>query len=456
MSDSPISEAQPLSPPSVANSVTGPQWGSLAATAWVKIGTIAILMVVLFWSNLWRLWGKTNPFTGEANWGHAMFVPLIGLYYLYVNREAIRTAPARASWAGLVVLLAGVLIFIYGIWPGQNDFVKDFGMVVTLFGVVLMLAGPDVMKIVWFPIVFLLCAIPWPELLYSRVAEPLQQLAATVAVNVLEMTGVKSFAFGTKIFIFGYHDSLRTLNVAEACAGLRSLMTFVSVAAAWAFLFLAHRPIWQKLAMTASAVPIAIFCNVMRVSGQGLLDHYVSQQLSESFAHQFVGLIMLIPAFFMILFVGWGLEQLFIHETDEKAPSAGTMVRRNLSASMVPPPRAGPTLARRRTLAETRQSVPANGAQATAKGAAGNGRVLAAVPGRPGMTVPPPSSALLTRRRPPATIAATPAANAAQVVAGTTTAPVSSSGVASGADSNAGSGAGANATRVNAEPGDAQ
>jgi exosortase/archaeosortase family protein len=81
---------------------------------------------------------------------------------------------------------------------------------------------------------------------------------------------------------------------------------------------LSARPLWQKIIITVSAIPIAIFCNVMRVAGQGLLDHYVSEQLSQSFAHQFVGIIMLIPAFFMILAVGWVLDHLFVEETDDR------------------------------------------------------------------------------------------------------------------------------------------
>jgi exosortase len=312
----------------------------LPRSSWIKIGILTALIAAVFWPNLRRLWEKTNPFYGEPNWGHAICVPFIGLYYLYVNRDILLAAPRRASWSGLIFLLGGLLVFGFGIWPGQNDFVKDFGMVITIFGVVLMLTGWSVMKIAYFPIVFLVCALPWPGLVYSRVAGPLQQLAANVAVAVLGMTGVKSYAGGTKIFIYGHDDVLRTLNVAEACAGLRSLMTFISVAAAVAFL--SARPLWQKLIIVLSAIPIAISCNVMRVAGQGLLDHYVSQQLSENFAHQFVGLIMLVPAFLLILAVGWLLDQMFLEEADVDRHEAPVLVRRTQPTALTapPPPRA--------------------------------------------------------------------------------------------------------------------
>ena len=152
--------------------------------------------------------------------------------------------------------------------------------------------------------------------MYSKIAGPLQHLAAEVAVRVLTLTGVEAGCSGTKI-IMETGKGIRTLNVAEACAGLRSLMTFVSVAAAVAFL--TARPLWQRLFLVVSAIPIAVFCNVMRVAGQGLLDHYVSPALSEGFAHQFVGLIMLIPAFFLILLVAWLMDHLFVDDVSDKS-----------------------------------------------------------------------------------------------------------------------------------------
>lgn len=357
-----------------------------------KAGVLSALVFAIFWSSLWRLWSKTNPIYGEGNWGHAVIVPIIGLYYLYLNRDELKRAAivpvlpdsfdrvrliggalillcgllARFAIAplftgseqtylsvagtgllplGLLVLalnwgvgslVFGLLTFGYGIWPGQNDYVKDVGLVITIFGIVLTLCGWQVMKIAWFPIAFLICALPWPGLFYSKLAGPLQHLAAMVAVFVLQMTGVDAVQGGTKIIMdFGPFRPPRTLNVAEACAGLRSLMTFITVGAALAFL--SNRPLWQKLLITFMAIPIAILCNVMRVAGQGLLDVYVSQKLAEGFAHQFVGLVMLVPAFFMLLGVCWIIDQLFVEEVDAndaKAVPAPTTMRRVAPAAI--------------------------------------------------------------------------------------------------------------------------
>jgi exosortase len=312
-------------------------WGFTLDT-WVQIGVLASLFCAVYWVVLRWLWDKSNPFYGEANWGHAICIPVIGLYYLYIHREELMSVPTAGHWSGLGILLAGLALFAYGIWPGQNQFTQGCAMILTLFGIVVLLCGWHVMKIAWFPIAYLGCGIPWPPLVYSYIASPLQSLAAQVAVIVLRLCGVTALRSGTKIHMGGISEPLRTLNVAEACAGLRSLMTFITVGAAIAFL--SARPLWQKIVITLSAIPIAIFCNVMRVAGQGLLDHYVSHELSESFAHQFVGLIMLIPAFFLILLVGWVLDHLIIEEAED-APR-GEIARKNSPAMLAvkPPPAA--------------------------------------------------------------------------------------------------------------------
>jgi exosortase len=181
-----------------------------------------------------------------------------------------------------------------------------------------MICGWDVMKIAWFPIAFLICAVPWPGLVYSKVAGPLQQLAAEIASGTLRLTGVEAARAGTKIFIGDpLAGNVRTLNVAEACAGMRSLMTFIALGAAIAFL--SARPLWQRIVITLSAIPIAILCNVLRVTGTGVLDHYWSQEISEGFSHQFVGMVMLVPAFLLLLLVGWILDQILVEEA-EAAP----------------------------------------------------------------------------------------------------------------------------------------
>jgi exosortase len=350
-----------------------------ARVAWIKTAIVGGGLIALYWRNLDRLWDKTNPISGDPNWYHAICVPLIGIYYLFLHRDVLAATPAEpllgsdfrrprfisailtiliglGIWAlsktlpqtgegltiiapligvgglglvglgalvllmdwGLATLLAGLGLTVYAIHPLKNDFAWDVAMILTLFGVVLTLCGWKIMRIAWFPILFLVCALPWPPLVYSKIASPLQVLAAEVSTVILRVAGIDSSVQGTKIFIAQFDNGIRltdrALDVAEACAGLRSLMTFISVASAVAFL--SSRPLWQKLVIAASAVPIAIGCNVLRVGGQGILDTYVGKEWSEGFAHQFAGMVMLLPAFFLILLVCYVVDHLFIEEAD--------------------------------------------------------------------------------------------------------------------------------------------
>ncbi|MGC4031306.1 MAG: exosortase/archaeosortase family protein [Tepidisphaeraceae bacterium] len=359
---------------------TGAGWLGVPTASWVRAAILTLAFVALYKGNLVRLWEKTNFINGDPNWSHAVCVPLVGLYYLMLRRDELAHTPAQpllagnfsrqrfvttgvtiliglvAAYAvpplipkseglwlvsgiiqnvgigitglgclalvldwGLATLVGGLLLSAYGIWPGYNDFIWDSGMIITLFGVVLTMCGWAVMRVAWFPILFLFCALPWPGLVYSQIASPLQGLAARVSVSLLNIVGVNASFGGTKIFIpkfseAGIRLADRASNVAEACAGLRSLMTFITLATAVAFL--SARPLWQKLIIAASAVPIAISCNVMRVAGQGLLDTYVGQEWSEGFAHQFAGMVMLLPAFFLVMLVVWVVDHLFIEEAE--------------------------------------------------------------------------------------------------------------------------------------------
>lgn len=355
-------------------------WLGVPVRAWWMSGLLLAAFAALYWTSLIRLWLKTNPIDGSAEWAHAVFVPIVGLYYLFLNLDELLRARVRPllgldftrsrvisvivllsggalftyvlprlpgtfsnysgeigtlgmgamilagfvavfDW-GVGTLLAGLLTYAYGIWPGAHDFIKDVGMVMSLFGAVLTIAGWGVMRVMWFPIVFLLCALPWPGLFYSKLAMPMQQISAQAAVAVMQLSGVDVENSGTQIIIHKPGQMMpRILNVAEACAGLKSLMTFVSLGASVAFL--SSRPLWQKLTITFAAVPIAVFCNALRVSGQGMLDYYVGEDWSNGFAHQFAGIVLLLPGFLALLGVVWLLDQLFV---DEDEPAAAPVI----------------------------------------------------------------------------------------------------------------------------------
>lgn len=352
-------------------------WLGVPVRVWVILGCMSALFIGLYWTSLERLWKHTNPINGTKEWAHAIFVPVVGIYYLYLHLDELMRCkvkplvgldftPARfisaaivaamgaglwfvvphlggpftvyGNWfqilgkafIGLAVfvtlfdwgvgtLLAGLLAYTAGVTPLSNDLIKDFGMILSVFGAVLTIGGWQIMRIAWFPCVFLFAIPPWPDTIYQKIAIPLQNIASAFGVFVMTICGIDAERNGTTMSMYRDGNKVGELNVATACSGIKSLMTFISLGAALAFL--SNRPLWQKLFITASTVPIAIFCNAMRVGGQGLLDYYVSHEWSTGFAHMFAGVVFLLPGFLMILGLIWVLDQLFIDiEETEDSP----------------------------------------------------------------------------------------------------------------------------------------
>ena len=301
------------------NARFGGHAGALVAHApspsvtWMHLLILAVAFAALFWTNLERLWQWTNPSSGDANWGHAFFIPLISLAYLLEHRDRLKNALVRPAATGLVFVALGLALFVGGIGVGANfaqfgPYLQDLGMLTTLFGAVLSVFGWRILRITLFPIAYLLCALPWPPYVHDTLTLPLQHVAATASVRVLQWTGMNVEQAGNTLHILSTNGVDRALNVAEACSGMRSLITFLALGLAVAFL--SNRPFWQKIVISLSAVPIAILCNIFRIVGEGLLDQYVSQSLSQGFAHSAVGLVLLAPGFALFLLVGWILDRL--------------------------------------------------------------------------------------------------------------------------------------------------
>lgn len=293
------------------------QSGAKGSITWIHLLVLAAAFGSLFWINLHRLWQLTNPSSGDPNWGHAIFIPLISLVYLLEHRDRLRQTPARPSLTGILVLCVGIVLFVGGIvlsfnFAGLGVYVQDVGMLTTLLGCVVSIFGWPTVRVAAFPIAYLLCALPWPPYVHDALTIPLQKLAATVSVRVLQLTGMNVQQAGNTIHILAASGADRALNVAEACSGMRSLITFIAIGLAVAFL--SARPLWHKIIISLSAVPIAIACNVFRIVGEGLLDQHVSRSLSEGFAHAAIGVVLLAPGFGLFLLVGWMLDRLVVRE----------------------------------------------------------------------------------------------------------------------------------------------
>lgn len=303
----------------LAQAQTAPVLISKTGKLWIAL--IGALLIFFHWHLIYRMFriGMNDP-----DWSHILIIPLISVYYIHLNRRKLMATPRRVCRLGLPMIVAGIAGYVLGIYPIRNDMAMGYSMVLTLFGIVLLLLGPAMMRTLWFPIAFMVFAIKISDSIWTIIASKMQNIAAYGAVVLLEITsgisGLHAELSGNTINLdYGQANAPTPMNVAEACAGMRMLMAFLALGVALAFLF--PRMWWQRLIMVAMAAPIAIFVNALRVAVLGWL-HLVDPELAHGDSHLFVGMLMLIPAAGLLMLVGWCLEKIIIVEGKRQKPPA--------------------------------------------------------------------------------------------------------------------------------------
>ncbi|MGB2819874.1 MAG: exosortase/archaeosortase family protein [Phycisphaerae bacterium] len=281
---------------------------------------VLVLAGLFVWLNFWQFPILLERWT-DPDWSHGFLIPLFSLYFLYSRRQELFEAHRRVCLWGLGIMVAGIGQVLVGVYPIQNQWISHMGMIPILIGLVLYLAGPATIRITWLPIAFLAFAMPMPGALYSRIALPLQNLAATASHVILRLCGVVVVVKQSALTLLSVTGVERALTVAEACSGMRMLMAFLALGVAMAYLD--ERPIWQRVVLVVMAIPIAILCNVMRVVITSAMYIWDRPVLGQKFMHSFTGMLMLVPALLML----WGLSRLlrslFVEdEEDEEADQA--------------------------------------------------------------------------------------------------------------------------------------
>lgn len=289
-----------------------------------RIAVLGTLLVIVFWGPLSLT--VIHRWKNDADWSHGWLVPLFSLYFLHAHSAQLASAVRRINYAGLLVVLGALGVYFWTLWITPVSYLRPLCFVATIFGLTLFLGGWQVLRITWLPIAFLILAIPLPGGLYVDLTMPLQKIASVVSAALLSVIPDLQIDVSGVVIDYNYLGVRDHLNVEQACSGMRLTMTFVTLGVAVAYL--GGRPFWQRLVMVAACVPIAVFCNVIRVTVTCLLhvfkDRPIGQtlhfeSLSRGTPHLMLGIAMLFVATGLFALVGWVLSNLFIEETDETA-----------------------------------------------------------------------------------------------------------------------------------------
>jgi exosortase len=285
--------------------------------AQLKAALVAAAFVLVFWGQLLDL---MSVWWNDTNWSHGWVIAPFSAYLVYTRWDRVRSSPIRETWVGLLLLCGSLALFQLTFWALTFTYIRYLAMLGCILGIVIYLCGLPVVRHVWVPWLYLLFAIPLPKEYYFRLTDPLQRIAASVAVWVLSMLDLNVVQSGATLEYF-HNGRAGQLEVAHACSGMRSVITLCALGVAT--IFISDRPVWQRLLMLAACVPIAVFSNVVRVTTTCLLHVYVDPKYAEGEYHTMLGLGTMLLALLMFLGLGWILSNLVVedHDEDDAAPA---------------------------------------------------------------------------------------------------------------------------------------
>jgi len=238
----------------------------------------------------------------DPNYSHGFLIPLVSGFFVWKARKKLGTLPTQNSNWGLLVLVAGLELYVVGT-AAMEYFSVRFSMVVVVIGLVLYFGGKKFLKTLWFPLVFLVFMIPIPYVIYYSVTFPMQLFSSKLACGFLQLSGLSVMRQGNVIHLPNY-----SLEVVEACSGLRSLMTLSALGAAMAYM--TQKSLVGGVIVFFSSIPIAIGANVFRLVITALGAFLISPKFAEGFLHEASGLVVFLSGLFCLSLVAVAVRQL--------------------------------------------------------------------------------------------------------------------------------------------------
>jgi exosortase len=242
---------------------------------------VGVLLVLLYHGVALKLvtdWYELPDFS------HGFLIPFFAAFLLWDKRHELQNTAIAPSWAGAWMVALGLFVLLLGIF-GADLFLQRTSFVLLTAGLVWTLLGREILGRVKFVLFVLLLAIPLPTILFNQITFPLQILASKLASALLPLAGVPVLREGNVIQL-----PTMQLEVAEACSGIRSLMSLFTVAVIYGY-FLEHKN-WRRVVLALASVPIAVAANGARIFGTGLCVQYWDPEKAMGFFHEFSGWLM--------------------------------------------------------------------------------------------------------------------------------------------------------------------
>jgi exosortase A len=262
---------------------------STSSRLYASIALVSGSFVLLYWPVITKLvhdWGINE------NYSHGYLIPPLAAYLIWERRHRLAASPPSGSALGLVIVAGSTVLYLIGLL-GAELFLSRVALLGTLVGGVLFVLGWRHLKMLAFPLGVLLLMIPIPSILFNQIVFPLQLVASRAGEASIAAFGIPVLREGNIIILAN-----TTLEVAEACSGIRSLVSLLTLAVVFGYFTDPRAGV--RTAIALSAIPVAIIANALRVAGTGIAAHYYGSAAAQGFFHSFSGWIVFIAAFAML------------------------------------------------------------------------------------------------------------------------------------------------------------
>lgn len=253
-------------------------------------------LIILFGIILWLYWSILVHLVGQwwhdPNFSHGFFVPLFSALIIWQERQNLAQLPLRPSWSGLPIAAVAMCTLVVG-QLGAELFLSRSSLLILLAGLIVLFCGWIYFRALLFPWAFLTLMIPIPTIIFNQITFPLQLLASRVSGLILPLLGVPVLREGNVINL-----PAMALEVAEACSGIRSLMSLVALAIIYGYLM--EKRLWVRWVLAFASVPIAVVANSVRIIGTGLLVQYWDPEKAEGYFHASWGWIIFVISLVML------------------------------------------------------------------------------------------------------------------------------------------------------------
>ena len=292
-------EAGTVSQPPEQNLLGGPP-GSKFSTLWQTVKPFGwqglLLVAVLFALYTRTMRTLVDQWYYDADYSHGFLVPFLSAYLIWQRRDKLRLVPRRPSfWGMLIVLVSLGFLFLGSL--GAEFFLARTSLLCTICGLIVYFCGWAMLRALAFPMAFLLFAIPIPVIIYNEIVFPLQFVASRFATWTLETINLfPIMREGNVLILPGM-----SLEVVEACSGIRSLLSLLALAAG--FGYLVERSTVVRWILILAMIPLAIISNGTRVMITAIMANYMGSKAAEGFMHEFSGWVIFVVA--TALFLGF-------------------------------------------------------------------------------------------------------------------------------------------------------